>query len=536
MYQRLIASLEQQLWCQGIRKPLMHYQCSTSELTQQTLAMNEGMLNENGTLMICTGAFTGRSPKDKFVVKDDFTEEFVHWNEFHQPITPSCAEQLHRKMMAHLSSRELWVRDAFACADPGFTLPLRVISEKPWASLFAGNMFIAPKGRELTDFQPEWNVFHAPGFLANPEEDGTRSRHFVVIDFAKKYILIGGTAYTGEIKKGMFTVLNYLLPQKGVLPMHCSANVGQEGDVALFFGLSGTGKTTLSADPDRRLVGDDEHGWSETGIFNFEGGCYAKCINLSSENEPQIFNAVRPGALLENVVCFEGTNQVDYADKSITENTRVSYPLSYIDGAVIPSVAGVPENIFFLTCDATGVLPPISRLSPEQAMYHFQAGYTAKIAGTEAGVTEPKSTFSACFGAPFLPLHPQTYATLLGEKIRNNEVNTWLVNTGWTGGSYGVGKRIPLKYTRALIKAALSGQLQQAEYQTEAVFSLEIPTAVAGVPAALLNPRDSWTDKEAYDAAAQNLFRQFEEQMNKIRSVAVAAKRGVFRAALSRMA
>lgn len=535
MFQRLLAQIEQQLWCHGIRRPNMYYQCTPEDLSAQTVTLGQGTLDENGTLVIETGTFTGRSPKDKYFVKDELSEEYIHWNEFNQPIEPSCAEQLRRRMMAYLSTRDLWIRDAFVCADPQFSLSLRVVSEKPWASLFAGNMFIAPKGREIQDFEPEWNIFHAPDFQANPEQDGTRSPHFVIIDFGLKMIMIGGTAYTGEIKKGMFTVLNYLLPQQEVLPMHCSANVGKSGDTALFFGLSGTGKTTLSADPARRLVGDDEHGWSNHGVFNFEGGCYAKCIDLSPEKEPEIYAAIRPGAMLENVRFFPNTNRVNYADGSITENTRVSYPLSFIENALQPSVAGIPEHIFFLTCDATGVLPPISRLSAEQAMYHFQAGYTAKIAGTEAGVIEPKSTFSPCFGAPFLPLHPETYARMLGEKIRGNDVTTWLVNTGWTGGSYGVGNRISLKVTRALINAALKGDLEKVAYQTEPVFGLCIPLSCPGVAEGLLHPRDAWTNKAAYDAAAAKLKQQFDTHMERVRLSKGKSLRGVFRASLSRV-
>lgn len=536
MLQRLLATIQQQLWCHGIRRSNMYYQCSPEDLSTQTVSLGQGVLDDHGTLVIHTGKFTGRSPKDKYIVKDDLSEEYVHWNEFNQPLEPSCAEQIRRKMMTYLSTKDIWIRDAFVCADPQYAIRLRVISEKPWASLFAGNMFIAPKGRELQDFKPEWNIFHAPDFVADPQNDGTRSPHFAIIDFAQKMIMIGGTAYTGEIKKGMFTVLNYLLPQKKVLPMHCSANVGKAGDVALFFGLSGTGKTTLSADPARRLVGDDEHGWSNDGVFNFEGGCYAKCIDLSAEKEPEIFSAIRPGALLENVVFYEGTNKVNFSDKSITENTRVSYPLSFIEGAMNPAVAGIPENIFFLTCDATGVLPPISKLTPEQAMYHFQAGYTAKIAGTESGVTEPKSTFSPCFGAPFLPLHPETYAQMLGEKIRSNEVNTWLVNTGWTSGSYGVGNRISLRITRSLIQAALQGNLEAVPYETEPVFGLHIPTACPGVPSEMLHPKNTWENKEDYDAAAKQLKKQFDAHMERVRTNSGVSRRGVFRTTLSKIA
>ena len=377
-------------------------------------------------------------------------------------------------------------------------------------------MFMRPDATEITTMQPDWLIINAPGFQADPAVDGTREKNFAMIDFTKQIILIGGTGYTGEMKKGIFTVLNYWLPQeKGVLSMHCSANVGKDGDVAVFFGLSGTGKTTLSADPQRRLIGDDEHGWTEDGVFNFEGGCYAKCVNLTKENEPQIFNAIKFGSILENIEFYPGTRTVDFTNITKTENTRVSYPIHYIDNIMTPSKGGLPKNIFFLTCDAFGVLPPISKLNPGQAMYQFLSGYTAKVAGTEAGVTEPQLTFSTCFGAPFLPLHPTKYAELLGEKMRKHNVNVWLINTGWTGGSYGTGNRMKLSYTRAMITAALTGQLDAVSYETHEVFGLHFPTTCPNVPAEVLNPRNTWADKASYDTKANNLAAQFVKNFEK---------------------
>jgi len=494
----------------------VHYQLSPEKLVKQTVERNQGVLSDTGALAVNTGEFTGRSPKDKFIVKDDITTDTVNWNDFNLPFTTENFDRLYRKVTAYFSGKEVWVRDCFACADSNYRMGVKVITELPWSSLFAYNMFLRPTEEELEEMQCEWTVIQAPGFLADPAVDGTRQSNFAVVSFTRKVILIGGTAYTGEIKKGIFTVLNYILPHdKQVLSMHCSANQGADGDTAIFFGLSGTGKTTLSADPNRKLIGDDEHGWTDTGVFNFEGGCYAKCIDLSAEKEPEIFRAVRPGALLENITFFPGTNIVNYADKSITENTRVSYPLSYIPNALEPSVGAVPKNIFFLTADAYGVLPPISRLTPGQAMYQFISGYTAKVAGTEAGVTEPKSTFSACFGAPFLPLHPAEYARMLGEKMRKNHVNVWLINTGWTGGPYGTGSRIKLAYTRAMIAAAIDGKLDNAKYRNTPVFGLAIPETCPGVPADILDPRNTWADKNAYDEKAANLASQFIRNFEK---------------------
>ncbi|HAK11938.1 MAG TPA: phosphoenolpyruvate carboxykinase (ATP), partial [Chitinophagaceae bacterium] len=432
-------------------KSAIHYQLQPDELSEQTLLRGQGEVNDTGALCIRTGEFTGRSPQDKFIVKDALTENSVHWNNFNIAIAPEKFTALKAKVLNYLNSKEeLWVRDAYACADPQYRLNIRVINEHAWSNLFAYNMFLRPAEQELSSFEPDWHIIQAPGFKADPAIDGTRQHNFAIVSFTEKTILIGGTGYTGEMKKGIFTILNYLLPHKlNVLSMHCSANMGKDGDVAVFFGLSGTGKTTLSADPNRKLIGDDEHGWTNDGVFNFEGGCYAKCIDLTEEKEPEIFRAIKPGALVENVMFFDNSRQIDFSNKAITENTRVSYPLHYISNAQEPSMGGLPKNIFFLTCDAYGVLPPISKLSPGQAMYQFISGYTARVAGTEAGVTEPKATFSACFGAPFLPLHPGKYAEMLGEKMRTHEVNVWMINTGWSGGGYGVGNRMKLSYTRA---------------------------------------------------------------------------------------
>jgi phosphoenolpyruvate carboxykinase (ATP) len=413
-------------------------------------------------------------------------------------------------MLAYLGGKEIWVRDCYACADPKYRINIRIVNEFPSSNLFANNLFLRPTAEEIKTFNHDWLIINAPGFKADPKIDGTRQHNFAILDFTKKIILIGGTGYTGEIKKGIFAVLNYILPhEKGVLPMHCSANIGKDGDTAIFFGLSGTGKTTLSSDPNRQLIGDDEHGWSDNTVFNFEGGCYAKTIDLSREKEPQIFDAIKFGAILENIGFVEGTSTPDYMDGSITENTRVSYPINFIENTVNPSIGSTPKNIFFLTADAFGVLPPISRLTKEQAMYHFMSGYTAKVAGTEMGITEPTTTFSACFGKAFLPLHPAKYAKLLGEKLEGTDIKVWLINTGWTGGSYGVGSRMKLSYTRQMITAALEGKLNDVAFDTLPVFDLAIPTSCEGVPAEILNPRGTWADTNAYDETANNLAGQF---------------------------
>ena len=481
-----------------------------AELVEDTIINGQGVLSDTGAIAIETGEFTGRSPKDRFVVCDEKTEDAVWWGDINIKFSSEKFDALYNRMKAYLNGKDVYVRDAYACADDNHRLNLRVINEYPWSNMFAYNMFLRPTDEEIKDFTPEWHVVNAPGFIADPEIDGTRQHNFAVINFTKKMIIIGGTGYTGEIKKGIFSVLNFILPhEKNVLSMHCSANIGQDGDTAIFFGLSGTGKTTLSSDPNRRLIGDDEHGWANDTVFNFEGGCYAKTIDLSREKEPQIYDAIKFGAILENIGFKEGSSTPDYTDGSITQNTRVSYPIHHIDNIVTPSVGGAPKNIFFLTCDAFGVLPPISKLTTEQAMYHFMSGYTAKVAGTEMGITEPQTTFSAGFGAAFLPLHPAKYAELLGEKLNGSDVNVWLVNTGWSGGAYGVGERMSLKYTRAMITAAINGQLDNVEFQTQPIFDLAIPTSCEGVPSEILNPKDTWADKAAFDDTANNLANKF---------------------------
>lgn len=504
----------------GLKNTNIYYQLNPDDLTEQTINRGEGILNNTGALCINTGEFTGRSPQDKFVVKDAITANTVYWNNFNLPIEEKYFSQLKEKLLNYLNNVPgVWIRDCYACADPAYRLNIRVINENPWSNLFAYNMFLRPLEEELENFEPEWTIIQAPGFKADPKVDGIRQPNFAIISFTHKTILIGGTGYTGEIKKGIFTVLNYILPHdKNVLSMHCSANMGNNGDVAIFFGLSGTGKTTLSADPYRKLIGDDEHGWTEKNIFNFEGGCYAKCIDLNEDKEPQIFRAIKYGALVENVSFFPESDEIDFTAKDITENTRVSYPLDYISNALQPSVGGIPKNIFFLTCDAYGVLPPICKLTPGQAMYQFISGYTAKVAGTEAGITEPKATFSACFGAPFLPLRPDFYAEMLGKKMKDHNVNVWMVNTGWIGGRYGVGARIKLRYTRAMIAAALNGRLNNVEFETHPVFGAAVPKSCADVPSALLDPRATWTSKEAYDKQAKELAIMFIKNFEKYAS------------------
>lgn len=492
-------------------------------LVDATIRKGQGKLSSTGALVVNTGKFTGRAPKDRFIVKDKLTENTVDWNDINQPIASDHFDQLYAKVVKYAEGLdEVYVRDCIAGANPNYRLNVRVYTETPWANMFAYNMFLRPTKKDLQNFTPDWRIFCFPGVVADPKKDGTRQENFAILNFTKKAIIIGGTAYTGEIKKGIFSVLNYLLPTKNnVLSMHCSANVGKAGDTALFFGLSGTGKTTLSADPERRLIGDDEHGWSKESVFNFEGGCYAKTIDLSATKEPQIYNAIKFGAILENIGFEEDGCTPDYSDTSITENTRVSYPIYHIDNIMFNSRGDVPENIFFLTCDAFGVLPPISRLTPEQAMYHFISGYTAKVAGTEEGITEPQTTFSACFGSPFLPLHPTAYAELLGDKIRkgsrrgDGKINVWLVNTGWTGGSYGTGSRLELSFTRSMIKAALNHELDSVEYQTHPIFGLSMPKTCPDVPNAILNPRDTWRNEEDYDKVALNLAIQFAKNFEK---------------------
>ncbi len=493
------------------------FQLNVAQLVEEALKRGEGTLADSGALAIDTGKFTGRSPKDRFIVCDDITEDAVWWGDINIKFDPQHFDSLFEKITAHLNQENFYVRDAYACADERFKTTIRVVTETAYQNLFANNLFLRSEAGEVVG-KPEWTIIAAPSFLADPAIDGTRQPNFSILNFTRKMILVGGSGYTGEIKKGIFSVLNFLLPtEKNTLSMHCSANVGKDGDTAIFFGLSGTGKTTLSADPERGLIGDDEHGWGEDTIFNFEGGCYAKCVDLTAEKEPQIFNAIKFGSLLENINYFAHTRKVDFSNIEKTENTRVAYPINYIDNAILPSIAGIPKNIFFLTADAFGVLPPISRLTPGQAMFHFISGYTAKVAGTEAGVTEPQLTFSACFGKAFLPLHPTRYAGLLGEKLQKHNVNVWLVNTGWTGGAYGVGKRMKLAYTRAMITAALNGEFDQISFEADPVFGLCIPLSCPNVPAKILNPRNTWTDRREYDKKANELalafvnnFKQFE--------------------------
>jgi len=501
----------------GITEGKAHWNLDPEELIAIALRAGQAKQTSSGAIAVDTGEFTGRSPKDKFTVKDQLTADTVWWGNFNIPFDSDKFEKLYRKMLAYLNGKEFFVRDAYACADSRYRLNLRVINEHAWANLFVHNMFLRPSPEELENFSPEWLLINAPGFKADPKEDGTRQHNFSIIDFTRKIILVGGSAYTGEIKKGVFTVLNYTLPHfHNVFPMHCSANMGESGDTAIFFGLSGTGKTTLSTDPSRKLIGDDEHGWtSDNIIFNFEGGCYAKTIDLSAEKEPDIFKAIRKGALLENVGFHEGTNDVNFTDASQTENTRVSYPIDHINNIARPSMGRSPKHIFFLTCDAYGVLPPISRLNPGQAAFHFISGYTAKVAGTETGITEPTTTFSTCFGAPFMPLHPTVYAEMLSSRMKSADVCVWLVNTGWTGGPYGTGTRISLKYTRALISAAMSGELQEVEYDYHDVFGIAFPLFCSAVPGTILNPKISWNNDDAYDQKANYLAEAFLRNFEK---------------------
>jgi phosphoenolpyruvate carboxykinase (ATP) len=506
----------------GIKNASIHYQLSANELHDLTIQSGQGIENSTGALAINTGTFTGRSPQDRFIVKDSITEDKVWWGNVNIPFEPKAFDALLKKVTAYLSNKEVFVRDTFVCADPNYKLNVRVITETAWANLFCFNMFLRPTKNELYDFEPEWTVICAPNFTADPAVDGTRQGNFAILDFTKKIALIGGTGYTGEMKKGIFSALNFILPVfKNTLPMHCSANVGENGDTAIFFGLSGTGKTTLSADPNRKLIGDDEHGWTdENTVFNFEGGCYAKVVNLSEENEPDIFRAIKKGAILENVVFKEGTNEVDFQDVSITPNTRVSYPIYHIDNIQQNSIGKNPKNIFFLTADSFGIIPPISKLTPGQAAYHFISGYTAKVAGTEAGVTEPQPNFSACFGAPFMPLHPTKYAEMLSKKMKDADVKVWLINTGWTGGPYGIGSRMKLKYTRAMITAALNGELDTVAYENHEVFGIAKPLTCPNVPSEILNPRNTWEDPELYDKKAVELAQKFNANFEKFSAFA----------------
>jgi phosphoenolpyruvate carboxykinase (ATP) len=493
---------------------------SSPALVEHALRREEGFLASNGALVVRTGSRTGRSPNDKFTVEDSTTKEKVWWGKVNRPVSAETFDRLVDRAKKHLSDRDLFLFDGFVGADPATRIGVRVIAEKAWHALFARTLFRRPTAEELSRHQADYTVIGACEGLADPEKDGVSSEVFVGIDFSRKIILILGSHYAGEIKKALFTVMNFLLPQRGIFPMHCSANVGKNGETALFFGLSGTGKTTLSADPARRLIGDDEHGWSDTGVFNFEGGCYAKCIHLSQEAEPQIYNAIRFGSVLENVVVDTETRAIDYDDGSVTENTRATYPVDYIDNCVLEGVGGHPRTIMLLTCDAFGVLPPIAKLTPDLAMFHFLSGYTAKLAGTEAGIDEPQATFSTCFGAPFLPLHPTTYAGMLGEKMKKHDTRVYLVNTGWSGGSFGVGKRMSIKLTRALVTAALDGVLEKQAFKEDPVFKVLVPESCPDVDSQVLVPRNTWKDKKAYDEKAKHLAGLFVKNFEQYRSEA----------------
>ncbi|MBI1825768.1 MAG: phosphoenolpyruvate carboxykinase (ATP) [Planctomycetes bacterium] len=500
----------------------IHWNLPAAELYEQALRNQEAQLANNGAIVCRTGKFTGRSPNDKFFVDEPGSHEQIAWGKSNRPMSEAHFNALLEHFLRHCRGRRLYVRDMFAGADESSRLPIRVITELAWHNLFASQLFIRPAPGSTTGHEPKFTVISVPSCQADPSLHGTNSKSFIVAHMGKRMVLIGGTSYAGEIKKSIFTVMNYMLPTQGVLSMHCSANVGRAGDVALFFGLSGTGKTTLSADSERRLIGDDEHGWSDHGVFNIEGGCYAKCIRLSPQLEPQIYKAIRFGAVLENVAMDEATRMIDYHSSQYTENTRAAYPLEHIEDAVLPSVGGHPRNIVFLTCDAFGVLPPIAKLSQHHAMYHFLSGYTAKIAGTEAGVTEPQATFSACFSAPFIPLAAERYATMLGEKLTRHRVDCWLVNTGWSGGGVGVGDRISLRYTRALVSAALAGRLNGVPTTPDPVFGIMVPQRCPDVPTELLTPRSTWSDPIAYDSRARHLAELFSRNFQSFRNVSAA--------------
>ena len=486
-------------------------------MTRLAVERNEGVINSTGSLSVNTGKYTGRSPDDRFIVYDDKTRDTIDWGKINHQFPSDKFEKLFEKMKNFVENKELFIFDGFVGSDPENRLPIRVINDRVWQNLFGRNLFIRPTNEELENHEPEFTILCINDFEAVPKIDGTRTNVFILVDLTRKIVLIGGTQYAGEMKKSMFSVMNYLLPERGIFPMHCSANIGEKGDTTLFFGLSGTGKTSLSADPNRKLIGDDEHGWSDNGTFNFEGGCYAKCINLSQEAEPEIWSAIKPGSVLENVVLND--NVPDYYDNTLTENTRVAYPLDYIPGAVFPSIGGNPKVIVFLTADALGVLPPVSKLTKEGAMYHFMSGYTSKLSGTERGIKEPKSVFSECFGAPFMPRPASVYAKLLGEKINQHNTEVYLVNTGWSGGPYGIGKRIKIQYSRAMITAALSGALDTVKYNHDDLFNLSVPSEVDGVPSEILDPKNTWDDKDSYDFSAKKLAQMFVENFKKFEHV-----------------
>jgi phosphoenolpyruvate carboxykinase (ATP) len=502
-----------------------HWNLPQAVLVEHALARGEGQLTHQGALAFRTGKYTGRSPRDKFLVREPSSEGLINWGEVNQPFEPHRFDALFDRVRAHLHDRSVWVRDAFAGTDPTHRVPIRVVCERAYHALFSHQLFVNPTCEELLEHRPEYTILAVPDFLADPARDGTRSETFILLHLGRKLILIGGTQYAGEIKKSVFTLVNYLLPLRGVLSMHCSANMGSSGDVALFFGLSGTGKTTLSADPDRHLIGDDEHGWSNDGVFNIEGGCYAKCIRLDRFNEPEIFGAIRFGTVLENVVVDPTSREPNFADSSLTENTRAAYPIEFIPNSVPTERGGHPRHILFLTCDAFGVLPPLARLTPEQAMYHFLSGYTAKVAGTERGLSgAPEATFSTCFGAPFMVHAPRAYADLLGDKLRKHRADAWLLNTGWTGGPHGQGQRISLPHTRAMVDAVINHALAEVSYATDPIFGLEYPLACPEVPCELLNPRGTWPDAAAYDAQARRLATLFQQNFTRFPAASAAIR------------
>jgi phosphoenolpyruvate carboxykinase (ATP) len=489
----------------------------TPEIYEQAILRHEGSLSHMGPLVVRTGHHTGRSANDKFVVEEDGSKAHIWWGEVNRPIPADKFASLHHRLASYLQMKEVYVQDCFVGADPNYRMPVRIITEYAWHSLFARNLFIQPEPDDLEDHVPEFTVIDAPRFHAVPSLDQTRSETFIILNFAERLVLIGGTSYAGEIKKSIFTFMNYLMPFRGVLPMHCSANIGADGRTALFFGLSGTGKTTLSADASRTLIGDDEHGWSDSGIFNFEGGCYAKMIRLSPEAEPEIYGTTRRfGTVLENVTVRADSRRLDLDDDSLTENTRGAYHISAIPNAMLTGLGDHPSAVIFLTCDAFGVFPPVSRLTPEQAMYHFISGYTARVAGTEKGITEPAPVFSACYGAPFMPLHPQRYAQLLGERLAQHGTGVWLINTGWTGGPYGEGMRIKIPYTRAMVNAVLDGKLDDVPTWEHPIFRVQVPERCPGIPAAILNPRNTWRNPDAYDAQSRKVAAMFRENFRKL--------------------
>ncbi|MCF7568130.1 phosphoenolpyruvate carboxykinase (ATP) [Sabulilitoribacter arenilitoris] len=501
----------------GLKNVTVNWNLPPEELQKITVDKGMGKETANGTLAINTGKFTGRSPQDRFLVKDDYTADKVWWGKTNKGISPENFDKLEKEVVKYLSGKEIYARDGYVCADQEFRTNIRTVTELPWSNLFVYNMFLRPSEKELENFKEDWLILCAPGYeCPDPKSFGIRQGNFSILNFTKKIALVGGSAYAGEMKKGIFSALNMILPtEHSVLPMHCSANVGKKGDTAIFFGLSGTGKTTLSADPDRKLIGDDEHGWTaDNTIFNFEGGCYAKVIDLTEEKEPDIFRAIKPGAMLENIT-FKENGEPNYKDSSITQNTRVSYPIYHIDNIQETLYANNPKNIFFLTCDAFGVLPPVSKLTPGQAAYHFISGYTAKVAGTEAGITEPVPSFSACFGEPFMPLHPTVYGEMLSKKMQEAGVNVWLINTGWSAGPYGVGSRIKLKYTRAMITAILNGDLDDVDYDQNFIFGLHMPKYCPGVPSELLDPMNTWLQKGAYVGKAIQLAHSFHLNFEK---------------------